>query len=258
MFKILNTGKDNIFINFGFFMLFKNGLFFSTFLLSTCVFAAADWNYTSPEQWSKINESYHACSGVNQSPIDIQNTIQADLSPLKFNYNTTAKSVVNHGHTIQVEFNQGATLALDDRLFELKQFHLHSPSENQILGKSFPMELHLVHATEQGELAVVALMFDVGSHNPKLEQIWKVLPKKQSDTTQLQSKQIAQQFLPSQLDYYRYNGSLTTPPCTEGVRWIVIKQIQQASAAQIKAFSDLMAEPNNRPIQSIGSRVILE
>ena len=135
---------------------------------------------------------------------------------------------------------------------------MHSPSENTIQGKRYPMELHLVHASDKGELAVVALMFEAGQQNAKLQHIWDVLPKKTGETRLLKSKNTAASFLPEHLDYYRFNGSLTTPPCSEGVRWLVIKEIQQASQAQIKAFADLMAEPNNRPIQPIGARVILE
>lgn len=239
-------------------MFFKHGLLFTVIFTSTSIWAGADWDYKTPAQWSQLSENYQACSGLNQSPINIQNTVEAELKPLKFNYNSTAKSVQHHGHTIQVDFHQGASLALDGQHFALKQFHLHSPSENTIHGKSYPMELHLVHASDQGELAVVALMFEAGLENDKLQQIWKSLPKKLGETRQLSSQSKASSFLPTQLDYYRFNGSLTTPPCSEGVRWLVIKDIQQASPAQIKAFADLLAEPNNRPIQPIGARMILE
>lgn len=236
----------------------KKSLILATMLLVTNVWADSDWNYKVPEKWSNVNVKYQACSGLNQSPIDIRNTIEAELPPLKFNYKTSAKSITNKGHTIQVDFKSGATLALDNKIFELKQLHVHSPSENTILGKSYPMELHLVHATEQGELAVVALMFESGKDNSKLQHIWALLPKKIGETRTFDSKDQAADFLPKNLDYYRFNGSLTTPPCTEGVRWLVMKEIQQASPTQIKAFADLMAEPNNRPVQPIGSRIILE
>lgn len=239
-------------------MFFKHGLFFTALFAANSLWAGADWDYKNPAQWSKLNPHYQACSGLNQSPINIERTIQADLAPLKFDHDSTAKAVQNHGHTVQVEFNDGASLTLDGQKFDLKQFHLHSPSENTIHGKRYPMELHLVHASAQGELAVVALMFEEGKQNAKLQHIWEVLPKKKGETRTLHSKNTAASFLPERLDYYRFNGSLTTPPCSEGVRWLVIKEIQQASKAQIKAFADLMAEPNNRPIQPIGARVILE
>lgn len=239
-------------------MFFKHGLLFTVIFTSTSIWAGADWDYKNPAQWSQLSQNYQACSGLNQSPINIENTIKAELKPLKFHYDSTAKSVQNNGHTIQVEFHHGASLALDGQNFALKQFHLHSPSENTIHGKSYPMELHLVHVSDQGELAVVALMFEAGQENTKLQQIWNALPKKIAEIRSLDSRNKASSFLPNQLDYYRFNGSLTTPPCSEGVRWLVIKEVQQASKAQIKAFADLMAEPNNRPIQPIGARIILE
>lgn len=239
-------------------MFFKHGLFFTTLFVANSSWAGADWDYKNPAQWSQVSQHYQACSGLNQSPINIEHTVKANLTPLKFDYDTTAKAVKNQGHTVQVEFNEGAYLTLDGQRFSLKQFHLHSPSENTIQGKSYPMELHLVHASEQGELAVVALMFAEGKENAKLQHIWNVLPKKMGEIRTLNTQNKAASFLPERLDYYRFNGSLTTPPCSEGVRWLVIKEIQQASKAQIKAFADLMAEPNNRPIQPIGARVILE
>lgn len=225
---------------------------------ASVVCVASDWDYHKPHDWSTVNSKYQSCAGVNQSPIDIRNTTKAKLAPLKFNYKTTAKAISHNGHTIQVDFNEGASLSLDNKTFYLHQFHIHSPSENTIKGESFPMEIHLVHATEQGELAVVALMFKAGKENAALKHIWDVLPKKAGEIHQLKNEQVAQIYLPSKLDYYRFNGSLTTPPCTEGVRWIVIKDIQHASKQQIAAFSQLMDHPNNRPVQPIGARVILE
>ena len=221
----------------------------------------SDWGYSdakAPSNWINLNAKYQACSGLNQSPINISQTTKAQLSPLKFNYATTSKSIVNNGHTVQVDFNEGNVLELDGKKFSLKQFHLHSPSENTILGKSYPLEMHLVHASEQGELAVVAVMFEQGNENNKLSNIWKTLPKTPGTTYFLQQQEAATSFIPEKLDYYRFNGSLTTPPCTEGVRWVVLKDIQQASAQQIKAFTTLLEHPNNRPVQPINARVILE
>jgi carbonic anhydrase len=220
-----------------------------------------DWGYHdhhAPEHWAKLNSQYQACTGSNQSPINIANTVKAQLPALKFDYKTEAKSIVNNNHTLKVYFNSGNILHLDDQDFELKQFHLHSPSENTIQGKSYPMEMHLVHASAQGELTVVAVMFEEGQENAKLKQLWKRLPQQAGKAVELKQAELASVFLPQQLDYYRFNGSLTTPPCTEGVRWVVIKQIQQASKQQIQAFSQLLAHPNNRPIQAQNARLVLE
>lgn len=230
-------------------------------LIAQQSFADADWSYsdqTAPQHWASINTKYQACGGLNQSPINIQQTTKATLPALQFNYQSTAKTIEHNGHTVQVDFNEGATLALDGESFALKQFHLHSPSENTIHGKSYPMEMHLVHASEKGELAVVAVMFEQADvANEKLKNIWKALPKKQGERLTAPNE-LATNFLPEKLDYYRFNGSLTTPPCSEGVRWIVLKDIQLASAQQIAAFSSLMPHANNRPVQPLNARLVLE
>jgi len=226
--------------------------------LSTAVFADADWNYDQPEQWSTLNQKYSACNGLNQSPINIERTVKAELEPLKFSYNTMIHIIENKGHTVQVDFAQGGELQLDGETFVLKQFHLHSPSENLIKGKSYPLEIHFVHANTQGELAVVAMMFAQGTENPMLKRMWNRLPKKQSEKVVLKTPQPVNEMLPKNLDYYRFSGSLTTPPCSEGVRWLILKEIQQASATQISEFSKLMGHPNNRPVQSLNGRVVLE
>ncbi len=229
----------------------------STFAAEGTVF---DWGYEaqSAAQWSKIKPEYRACEGLNQSPINIDQTIAAELPALKFNYSSKAETIINNNRTVQVNFHEGSSLALDQQSFQLKQFHLHSPSENTIHGKSYAMEMHLVHANAQGELAVVAVMFDQGQENKKLKKLWQELPKKAGSAVQLKHQDIAAAFLPEHLDYYRFNGSLTTPPCSEGVRWIVLEDIQQASKQQIHAFSSLMEYPNNRPVQATNARLVLE
>ncbi len=226
--------------------------------LSTAVFADADWNYDQPEQWSTLNQKYSACNGLNQSPINIERTVKAELEPLKFSYNTMIHAIENKGHTVQVDFARGGELQLDGETFVLKQFHLHSPSENLIKGKSYPLEIHFVHANAQGELAVVAMMFEQGTENPMLKRMWNRLPKKQGEKVVLKKPQPVNEMLPKNLDYYRFGGSLTTPPCSEGVRWLILKEIQQASKQQISEFSKLMGHSNNRPVQPLNGRVVLE
>lgn len=156
-------------------------------------------------------------------------------------------------HTLQANFHQGSYLSLEGERFQLLQMHLHSPSENTIQGKSFPMELHLVHASEKGELAVVAVMYEQGKKNQALDGLWQ-----QHRQSQKGLNLNADQFLPTHREYYRFNGSLTTPPCTEGVRWVVLKDIQQASAQQIANFAALMGYPNNRPVQATNARLVLD
>ena len=232
--------------------------FLTVFGLSTAGYADANWGYMQPEQWSNLSQKYTACDGANQSPINIERTVKAQLEPLKFSYNTMIQAIENKGHTIQVDFAEGGELELDGERFELKQFHLHSPSENLIQGKSYPLEIHFVHANADGELAVVGMMFEQGQDSQMLKQMWKRLPKKQCEKVVLKTTQPFNQLLPKNLDYYRFSGSLTTPPCSEGVRWLILKEIQQASAKQIGEFSKLMGHPNNRPVQPLNGRVIVE
>ena len=216
----------------------------------------SDWGYqaqTAPQYWSQLNSKYQTCAGHNQSPINIEHVISADLAPLDFDYKTAATSIVKLPHTLQANFHQGSYLSLEGERFQLLQMHLHSPSENTVHGKSFPMELHLVHASEKGELAVIAMMYEQGKKNQALDGLWQQYrqPQKVFNLN-------ADQFLPTHREYYRFNGSLTTPPCTEGVRWVVLKDIQQASAQQITNFAALMGYPNNRPVQATNARLVLD
>lgn len=217
--------------------------------------AITEWGYQSekaPQYWSQLDQKYQSCSGHNQSPINIEHTVSAQLAPLHFNYGSHVAKVTKLPHTVQASFHPGSELELDGERFELVQMHLHSPSENTIQGQSFPMELHLVHASKKGELAVVAVMYKQGKKNTAIDRLWKQHQQPKD------LKLAARDFLPKQLSYYRFNGSLTTPPCTEGVRWLVLKDIQQVSQQQIEYFTRLMGYPNNRPVQEINGRTILE
>ncbi len=228
------------------------------FGLMNTAYADADWDYKHTHQWGSLSDKYAACNSVNQSPINIEGSVKAELEPLKFSYYTMIHAIENKGHTVQVDFARGGELQLDGDTFVLKQFHLHSPSENLIKGKSYPLEIHFVHANTKGELAVVGMMFEQGAESQMLKRMWNRLPKKQGEKVVLRKPQPVNQMLPKNLDYYRFSGSLTTPPCSEGVRWLILKDIQQASAQQIAAFAKLMGHPNNRPIQPLNGRVIVE
>uniref|UniRef100_UPI003BA03050 carbonic anhydrase n=1 Tax=Aeromonas dhakensis TaxID=196024 RepID=UPI003BA03050 len=196
--------------------------------------------------------------GSNQSPVNLSGLVKAELAPLQFHYLAGGRSVTNNGHTVQVDYAPGSTLELDGMHFELKQFHFHAPSENLIEGKSYPLEGHLVHVNDQGELAVVAVMFEPGSANSALGRAWTSLPAKAGEQHQLKEAVSAEQLLPAKRDYYRFSGSLTTPPCSEGVRWLVMKQPVQISQAQIDAFKAVMHHPNNRPVQPLHGRLVLQ
>lgn len=219
------------------------------------------WDYAGklgPQHWSTLDAKFSACAGRNQSPVDLSRFIEAELPPIRFDYRDGGHDVVNSGHTVQVDYDAGSSISIDGDVFSLKQFHFHAPSENRIDGKSFPIEAHFVHADAQGNLAVVAVMFVRGAGNRALEPLWARLPAKAGDRRSLSPELAAQELLPANRDYYRYEGSLTTPPCSEGVRWFVLKQPVTASAAQIGRLAQVLGHPNNRPVQPIGARVVLK
>ena len=157
-----------------------------------------------------------------------------------------------------MNYAPGSKISVDGHEFELKQYHFHAPSENHINGKSYPMEAHLVHADENGNLAVIAVMFVDGGANEVIAKAWSHMPSKAGATRSLSSDVSAEGILPANRDYYRFNGSLTTPPCSEGVWWLVMKKPVAVSKAQIEKFSQVMGHPNNRPIQPLNARPVLK
>lgn len=227
-----------------------------------CASEGAHWEYSGhagPEHWGGLKPEYSLCgSGKNQTPINLDNMIEADLAPIAFNYQAVGHEVINNGHTIQVNFESGSHIVVDGQQFELKQFHFHAPSENHIQGKSYALEGHLVHADKDGNLAVVAVMFEPGAANEVIGQAWKGMPEKAGEKSALGTKVSAAGLLPARRDYYRFNGSLTTPPCSEGVRWLVMKETMTASAEQIAQFSHVMHHPTNRPLQPVFARPVLQ
>jgi len=225
--------------------------------------AAADhahWSYSgeeAPEHWAELTPEFSACNGKNQSPLDLNAFIRAALAPLKFAYKPGGDVIVNNGHTIQVNYGTGSGVVVDGHEFGLKQFHFHAPSENRIKGRSYAMEAHLVHADLAGDLAVVAVMFNEGPENKGLAELWRSMPDSEQQRA-LSAPFDAARLLPVKRDYYRYSGSLTTPPCTEGVRWLVLKTPVSASKEQVATFSKVMHHPNNRPVQPVNGRTVLE
>ncbi|HFC92753.1 MAG TPA: carbonic anhydrase family protein [Leucothrix mucor] len=224
---------------------------------------AAHWGYegdTGPVHWAEMSEKFKLCgSGVNQSPINIKSNFDVALPSIKFDYKGKVKKVVNNGHTIQVDIAQGSSIKIEGQSFDLKQFHFHTPSENTIDGKSFPLEAHFVHRNQkENTYAVVAVMFEEGDKNPILKSIWEKMPKEERKTAEIDENLSYTKLMPEDKDYYRFNGSFTTPPCTEGVKWMVLKKPMTASKAQIKQFFDTMKHNNNRNIQKTGARIIVD
>jgi carbonic anhydrase len=223
---------------------------------------AQHWGYAGeagPENWSKIDPKFAMCGlGRNQSPVDLAGFVEADLKPLKLDYKAGAAEILNNGHTVQVNYTAGSSLTVSGRTFELKQFHFHAPSENKVGGRQFPLEGHLVHADKDGNLAVVAVMYQEGAANPLLAKLWERMPAKAGDKSALPAGLNAAQLLPADRDYYRFNGSLTTPPCSEGVWWLVMKKAASASKAQVEQFSKTLGFANNRPVQPVNARPLLQ
>ncbi|MGH8700384.1 MAG: carbonic anhydrase [Burkholderiales bacterium] len=222
---------------------------------------AQHWGYAGeagPQNWSKLDSKFAMCGlGRNQSPIDLAGFVEAELKPLKLEYQAGAADMVNNGHTVQVNYAVGSSLTVDGRTFELRQFHFHAPSENKVSGKQFPLEGHLVHADKDGNLAVVAVMFQEGAANALLAKLWEKMPAKAGDRNALPAGLSVSQMLPADRDYYRFNGSLTTPPCSEGVWWLVVKKPMTVSKAQVDQFSKAVGFANNRPVQPVYARPVL-
>lgn len=220
-----------------------------------------EWAYEGergPEYWGVIAPEFDICErGKNQSPIDLVADIDADLPELDFSYTQPGDLIeINTGHAIQEKVKPGNFLQIKGLRYELKQFHFHSPSEHSINGTLHPMEVHLVHQDEDGRYAVVGLVFEEGEHNELLDQLPSFRRKRGEDPS---GDAIDYNLLIADRDdYFYYNGSLTTPPCTEGVTWIVMKTPIVASAEQIQHYYDLLGFANNRPLQQKNSRFVLE
>ena len=198
------------------------------------------------------------CSeGSNQSPINLTGFIESELPAIQFNYTLASLEILNNGHTIEVKIAKGSNIIIDGIQFNLKQFHFHTPSENNINGRSYPLEAHFVHASKNGKLAVIAVMFEEGKQNKALSDLWAKMPNNIGDKNNINTKQL-NKLLPKDRDYYRFNGSLTTPPCSEGVRWLVMKNSITISKRQIETFKKVMHSQNNRPIQPTNARAILK
>ena len=219
------------------------------------------WGYSGengPAHWGDLDEKFLMCKiGKNQSPVDLNRFVEADLPKMQITYAGNAMSVVNNGHTIQVNTMGANTIKVDGVEFTLKQFHFHTPSENHIDGKSYPMEAHFVHLDKDSNIAVIALMFEEGAPNKAIDKFLSKVTKEPGEPVQLAEMFNPGELFPKNLDYYRFNGSLTTPPCSEGVRWLVLKHAVTASKEQLDAMRAIMGK-NNRPIQPLNARCILK
>jgi carbonic anhydrase len=240
------------------------------FLCTVLVFtpALADhshppWSYTGktgPTHWAEEDPGFATC-GIGperrQSPINIEQALIKDLPPVEFEYKPTALKVTDTGHSFQVNAAPGSGgITIAGEHYDLVQFHFHQPSEERVQGRRYSMVAHLVHKNAKGELAVVAVLIRKGSENGFLNPVFANFPAKGTEETDVAGATVTLgDFLPKQHGYYTFEGSLTTPPCSEGVRWIVLKTPVEASETQIKAF-EMRYAGNARPTQPLNGRVI--
>ncbi len=228
------------------------------------------WGYDEvdgPGDWADLSPECLLCrEGQAQSHIDLTDAQPADLDPMGINYQPASLRIIRHehlvdvinsGHTIQINYDEGSTITVEATEFELAQYHFHAPSEHSVDGKSFPMEMHLVHVSEQGEIAVVGVLIEEGSHNPAFEPVVEHIPLESGDEEHLEHVQVQiDDLLPADRSTFRYSGSLTTPPCSEGVRWFVLVQPLELSVQQIQSFARVISG-NNRPLQPHNGRDLL-
>ncbi len=234
-----------------------------------------EWGYEAkngPLVWGQLSSEYFLCTGgKHQSPIDLVNPTPAKLPPIPYNYHPTSMNIRNTGYTIEVACPEGSWIEVDGTRYQLLEFHFHAPSEHTVAGKPFEMEAHFVHKSEDGTLAVVGLLIERGRHKFAFDPIWSHLPAVPGETQRIENVTedgnliIDPRFMFSPNDqvedvapsgfrnYYRYEGSLTTPPCSEGVQWIMLTTPIEMSEAQIAAFKAIIHD-NNRPVQPLNGR----
>lgn len=222
---------------------------------------AAHWGYqgdAGPQSWGRLKPEFAKCaSGDRQSPIDIRDGLKLQLDPVQFDYRPSSFRVIDDGHTVQVNIAAGNWIEAVGRRYHLVQFHFHRPSEERIDGREFDMVAHLVHKTLEGRLAVVAILLEQGSAHPLVQSVWNNLPLEKGEEVPAKAMLDLNALLPTERNYFTYMGSLTTPPCSEGVLWMVMKQPVQISSEQIGIFARLYPM-NARPIQSASGRLIKE
>ena len=220
--------------------------------------AGEEWGYsgpTGPEYWGSLSTDYALCAeGLQQSPVDITGYQTGAGQTLEFSYRGDSTAVRNDGTFVHLDFQQVCTLNAGGRLYQLATAHFHSPSEHWIDGSSFAAELHLVHQDSAGDLAVVGVLFALGEPDPVMEEVLGIAPAPGGTATAPALDPTG--FLPGEWDYFRYDGSKTTPPCDEPVDWYVLRRPRTISLDQVNRLGALGRSPNNRPVQALGSRGI--
>lgn len=216
--------------------------------------ATPHWGYADAEHWGEMAAEFATCSiGSEQSPIDLTKATPASIEDADLSYVPAAASVTDNGHTVQVDLTDAGTAVVDGHEYALEQFHFHAPSEHTVDGVHSPVEAHFVHADADGNLAVIGALIVEGEADPVFDAIIAAIPAV-GEHAELPTMIDARALLPDALMAYRYHGSLTTPPCSEGVTWSVLQQPITWSAEQVTALTAHLAEANNRPIQALNDR----
>jgi carbonic anhydrase len=240
---------------------------FALLILNACAPAAEPaahpphWTYEGeegPSRWGELDAGYATCgTGHEQSPIDIVNPTEQDLANISFHYQPSEMNILNNGHTVQVNYDAGSYIELDSVRYDVAQFHYHAPSEHTVNGESFPAEIHIVHKNADGNLAVVGILLKEGSESNAFAPFINNLPASETEVKDAGVKVDAAGFLPEVQTTYRYDGSLTTPPCSEGVQWLVMTTPVELSSEQLNTLGSIF-ELNNRPVQPLGERTPVE
>lgn len=271
-------------INRNFLLLFTAAvaLFVATTGQAASAAGSASWSYqgnTGPNNWGKLSEEYSLCAaGKKQSPINITNATLTNQNTLKLHYvasaaqvvndvNTTLnirgkKTIINDGHTLQINLppnNEHEYISVNDNKYQLIQFHFHTPSENAIDEKRFPIEIHFVNQSEDGNVAVLGVMIKQGKYNTALQEFIDELPSNKQ-ALKIPNKLLVDvnSLLPADKLYYSFTGSLTTPPCNEEIKWFVFANPIEASKMQINQLKTLLPVNNARPVQALNGREIIQ
>jgi len=243
-------------------ILLMYGLGASTGMAIDDMNSGADWSYegnSGPEYWGDLDPDYIACAeGHAQSPINIVETVKSAKDNLKIHYKVGNGIVRDNGHTWEIVCEPGNYLKISGQRYDLRQFHFHSPGEHWVYGRPFDMELHLVHTNAAGAVAVLGIMLDIGDENPFIDKVWQSVPGGEGDDYVEDIYDIDLVSLIEPLAaYFTYHGSLTTPPCSESVNWIIFTKPQTVSYEQVRFFGNIFPN-NNRPLQQLNGRIVRE
>ena len=222
----------------------------------------SDWGYrgdTGPAHWGGLNKAYRTCgAGRSQSPVNLEAVEAGRMPALEFRYKVSLISMLNDGHVVRADYGKGSHILLGDERYDLVGFQFRTPSEHTVAGRSFPMEIQFVHRHKDGRIAMIGLLATTGPANLAARELWDRLPSKahtrSKDTRALMN---ARDLLPESTAYFRYRGSLTMPPCTENVDWLILRAAVSFSENQIARLRGITGE-NARPVQARNGRYLLQ